>query len=722
MDALDFKFANPGIQNSFQQPYPYASSIASSASSSSSSVFSFDGLSSSQSSISSSTSSVDIIWENEASSQSKCRGVRVESGSRCIQGQKSYAVKATETLVAPELRQHPRRSFRSDASALGSRCARPPPPLTRASQRRVNFVDHLVDSAAQIVETIWPLSVVAARSDSALGCKGVLPLRSFIQETLRRSRTSYSTLQVALYYLILIKPRIPTHDFTVEQSGAQQCSRAMQCGRRMFLSALILASKYLQDRNYSARAWSKISGLSTTEINQNELIFLNAVAWRLHISEPVFQRWSDIVLRYTSSTDGAFNGDGLSWRSIIPSLNPELDTIDLDPVRNGHVSIQDLLSPVTTPSPSRSPVSGYQYQPSTYDQTPTYSHSRGVRSTLGVESAQELRLPSLPKLGVLPTPQMSPQSVSDSTPAAGAVSFTPRGPSMTCAMRQAQRCAQRTTLDQRPPLRAFNNKPASYESYPLSTRRSSLARSSTSSPESMISDVPSLASSLSSRSSRSSSISSVASGTCAPTLPRLATRAMRRGANKENRKPLAIGSPIDEGSYQDIIYTSPEPMSASSVNVPDLTNFSLGTPVDKAHEAAQSLCELSAAVPRSTPSLSASSSPNRMSRKRGRTNSSTGMVLQHHVRNLISLDARKDEDDSTYVIPDNRVADSFLIPQPKAVQSPARCSFGGLRFPLPLSFPMETGSVKRACCGTEATQVPWGMSSASAESVVDMVD
>ncbi|KMU90729.1 cyclin [Coccidioides immitis H538.4] len=675
MDALDFKFANPGIQNSFQQPYPYASSIASSASSSSSSVFSFDSLSSSQSSISSSTSSVDIIWENEASSQSKCRGVKVESGSRCIQGQKSYAVKATETLVAPELRQHPRRSYRSDASALGSRCARPPPPLTRASQRRVNFVDHLVDSAAQIVETIWPLSVVAARSDSALGCKGVLPLRSFIQETLRRSRTSYSTLQVALYYLILIKPRIPTHDFTMEQSGAQQCSRAMQCGRRMFLSALILASKYLQDRNYSARAWSKISGLSTTEINQNELIFLNAVAWRLHISEPVFQRWSDIVLRYTSSTDGAFNGDGLSWRSIIPSLTPELDTIDLDPVRNGPVSIQDLLSPVTTPSPSRSPVSGCQYQPSTYDQTPTYSHSRGVQSTLGVESAQELRLPSLPKLGVLPTPQMSPQSVSYSTPAAGAVSFTPRGPSMTCAMRQAQRCAQRTTLDQRPPLRAFNNKPASYESYPLSTRRSSLARSSTSSPESMISDVPSLASSLSSRSSRSSSISSVASGTCAPTLPRLATRAMRRGANKENRKPLAIGSPIDEGPYQDIIYTSPEPMSASSVNVPDLTNFSLCTPVDKAHEAAQSLCEL---------------------------------LCRRSSLHSISVCFK--------------LALTGCPESPKAVQSPARCSFGGLRFPLPLSFPMETGSMKRACCGTEATQVPWGMSSASAESVVDMVD
>jgi hypothetical protein len=35
-------------------------------------------------------------------------------------------------------------------------------------------------------------------------------LRTFIQETLRRSRTSYSTLQVALYYLIKVKPHVPT--------------------------------------------------------------------------------------------------------------------------------------------------------------------------------------------------------------------------------------------------------------------------------------------------------------------------------------------------------------------------------------------------------------------------------------------------------------------------------------------------------------------------------
>jgi hypothetical protein len=132
-----------------------------------------------------------------------------------------------------------------------------------------------------------------------LGSKAVLPLRTFIQETLRRSRTSYSTLQVALYYLVLIKPHVPKHDFTMEQPDESLANRVLQCGRRMFLAALILASKYLQDRNYSARAWSKISGLNTQEINQNEMAFLIAVEWKLHIADEVFQRWTEIVLKYT---------------------------------------------------------------------------------------------------------------------------------------------------------------------------------------------------------------------------------------------------------------------------------------------------------------------------------------------------------------------------------------------------------------------------------------
>lgn len=146
MDSLNFSFAaNPGIQNTSQQPCSYASSLASSASSSVSSVFSVDGLSS-QSSISSANSSFDAAWENDARG-SRCQGLTFanESNQTCFLGGRSYGSKTVvENVVAPELRQHPRRT------ASSTTCARQPPSLVRQSERRVSFVDNLVGKSESL--------------------------------------------------------------------------------------------------------------------------------------------------------------------------------------------------------------------------------------------------------------------------------------------------------------------------------------------------------------------------------------------------------------------------------------------------------------------------------------------------------------------------------------------------------------------------------------------
>ncbi|OJD14532.1 hypothetical protein AJ78_05113 [Emergomyces pasteurianus Ep9510] len=781
-DVLSFNIANPSLQKNVTQPppHPYTASIASSASSSSSSVFSLD---SSQSSISSSTSSVDVIWENEVlgsdSSQQQAGGRTMSSSSEsnfhCFRSGRGCGSKVADAAVAPELRQNPRRTYSN--SSTSSACARPPPTLVRQCDRKVNFVDNLVDSASQIVETIWPLSVVALRNDSPLGSRGVLPLRTFIQETLRRSRTSYSTLQVALYYLIMIKTHVPHHDFTMEQPRSHPCSRAMQCGRRMFLSALILASKYLQDRNYSARAWSKISGLNTLEINQNELEFLEAVGWKLHISEAVFQRWTDIVLKYTPSAGGSPNGEGLTWRAVIPVLTPELDTVDLGTEQYRSIPDHVMSGTSALPSPSSTPIPDRLSSvppPPTNDQTPT--GPRTVFPTL--EPNPYAQLPSLPKFASLPTPQMTPQSSAVNTPAVSVGRFLSSKPSICAAMSQARSiCAQRTTFDPRP--KCIYSKTAPTDTYPCLARRSSLARSasSTSSPESMISDVPSLTSSRSSRSSRSSSISSVASGTCALTQPRLATRATRRCTNlqtysfaavaakvsRKNSSTTATSVPtIDEGSWPQF-YESPEPFSAcsstteSSSMADHLSGFSMdASSVDLAHEAAQGLCVLSGALPRScypcytsnptnttittnsSAPLSNPSTPSttRSSRKRTRTTSddfALHTTVREELLSFPSLHAlRSDEDDSNAVVaPDTQVADSFLIPQlqpqPQPPQIPQMqmepqstiSSFmngggsgcGAAKFALPLPRSNSGSSIKRACCAKEAARFLWGVGS-----------
>lgn len=155
------------------------------------------------------------------------------------------------------------------------------------------FVEALVDSAAIILETVWPCA-----TDTTCYIRQALSLKRFIQETLRRSRTCYSTLQLALYYIIQIKSFIyEKRAYNRKIGNLVKCGDklGLRCGRRAFLAALMIAGKYIQDRNYSVRAWSKISGLPVNELCENEQLFLSAMGWNAHVKYAVYERWSGVL-------------------------------------------------------------------------------------------------------------------------------------------------------------------------------------------------------------------------------------------------------------------------------------------------------------------------------------------------------------------------------------------------------------------------------------------
>ena len=362
----------------------------------------------------------------------------------------------SSTISSVSLEQHPERIAGTDLAKL--RC----PPWMVSFQQSLIPPDFLTDSAAQIVEVIWPLSSSTCRSSAALGSNDVLTLRGFIQETLKRSRTSYSTLQVALYYLIVIKPHIPDRDFTQEQFHDDgPLALSLQCGRRMFLTALILASKYLQDRNYSNQAWSRLSGLSVQDVNTNEMAFLSAVDWRLHISERIFQRWADIVLQYTTitSTRGQSHRSpttgkesNVGWHSIIPRLTPQLDTIEINTSRP---------TPTSCPLPAEAhlvsnveELAGVKHPQAVVHveglpPTPPYDLYGGVSPPADILRTTSQTKEPRPTLGHrLPTPMMTPPSSGENTPAASTHAISPRKSSFARALAHADRsCTARLTLD-----------------------------------------------------------------------------------------------------------------------------------------------------------------------------------------------------------------------------------------------------------------------------------
>ncbi|KAI8987079.1 hypothetical protein BDB01DRAFT_784489 [Pilobolus umbonatus] len=77
---------------------------------------------------------------------------------------------------------------------------------------------------------------------------------------------------------------------TEKQTGTQM-DDLMCCGRRMFLASLMVASKYLHDKNYHNKTWCKITGLDIKQINASEMAFLKLIDYRLHVSKPTFDKW-----------------------------------------------------------------------------------------------------------------------------------------------------------------------------------------------------------------------------------------------------------------------------------------------------------------------------------------------------------------------------------------------------------------------------------------------
>lgn len=118
-----------------------------------------------------------------------------------------------------------------------------------------NRAQAYVDAAVAVLDDIWHPAAKA-------------PLYQFVREVLRRCQYSLNLLQVSLYYLMKAKLHLDDK---------------LPCCRRAFLTSLILAGKYLQDRPCSLRAWSRLSGLGVETLRTSELNLLDALNWDLYI-------------------------------------------------------------------------------------------------------------------------------------------------------------------------------------------------------------------------------------------------------------------------------------------------------------------------------------------------------------------------------------------------------------------------------------------------------
>ncbi len=107
-------------------------------------------------------------------------------------------------------------------------------------------------------------------------------IQGFVRHILHQSRISYATVATGLLYLLWGKQALKGH--------MSKYSKNLNL-YEIFVVALVLSSKYLNDRNASNSAWSRISGIPLENLNRMEMLLLSVIEYRLHVEVDLFNRW-----------------------------------------------------------------------------------------------------------------------------------------------------------------------------------------------------------------------------------------------------------------------------------------------------------------------------------------------------------------------------------------------------------------------------------------------
>ncbi|KAJ2793116.1 PHO85 cyclin-5, partial [Coemansia guatemalensis] len=74
-------------------------------------------------------------------------------------------------------------------------------------------------------------------------------------------------------------------------------SDVTKCGRRMFVAALLCASKFISDYPYSWVTWNKITRLPLSQISDMERAFLQMIDYRLYVDGNTYEKFHRLLAR-----------------------------------------------------------------------------------------------------------------------------------------------------------------------------------------------------------------------------------------------------------------------------------------------------------------------------------------------------------------------------------------------------------------------------------------
>lgn len=151
------------------------------------------------------------------------------------------------------------------------------PPISYRNIQVVPWsIDQLVAISLAAIEITWGLELDFILNQTSC------PLVTFVTIAVRSYHQRYEVVYTAIVYCLRLCFIVRVHRKQY-QSGQCQLS-AILCCRRMFLAALISATKFLYEDDFiSNQRWSTVVGLSKLEVARSEFIFLLSINHRLFV-------------------------------------------------------------------------------------------------------------------------------------------------------------------------------------------------------------------------------------------------------------------------------------------------------------------------------------------------------------------------------------------------------------------------------------------------------
>lgn len=160
----------------------------------------------------------------------------------------------------------------------------------------------LINSSIKLLEILY------SKNSNPSICKyDEQNLKFFIVEILRRSKTSTQSLQLACFYVAKL----------INSGKLDQIKFGP---KKLFLTLIILGSKFNQDHNYSFKSWLKICGvessnttsnLSLKELKSLEMETLGLLNYELYLNNLNYENWCNILM--------IFSYDFIKIQKIIPA-------------------------------------------------------------------------------------------------------------------------------------------------------------------------------------------------------------------------------------------------------------------------------------------------------------------------------------------------------------------------------------------------------------------